>query len=216
LNANLHIVARERARAAERWPTPVVGVPASGPGTREAPATPTAQEVEAAVAQARAQAQREGHAEGIERGLIEGRQAAQAELEGKLAAFEGVCDALARPLQQVNSGVEQQLAKLATLIAERVIDAELHTQPAQVVAVVRKALAALPAATTAVEIAVPPQLAGLLREGLAKFEGCGWRITEDPRLQPGDCRISGADSRVDATVATRLKALIDAALGAAE
>lgn len=196
----LRVMSREQLHDVRRWNMPTVERPAQADGR----ARPTVAELEAIGEQARR--------EGYEHGLDEGRRAAQGELQRKLQHLSGLCDALARPLEDVDAAVERQLAELAMLVARRVLQTELRLQPQHLLTVVRKAIAALPAATAGIEIQVHPQSAALLQEGLTEAEERGWRIVEDAQLAPGDCRIAGADSRIDASIETRLAALVDAAL----
>jgi flagellar assembly protein FliH len=195
----LCVVSREHLHEVQPWSMPVVEPPRS----RSAP-RPTNAELEAIGDQARR--------EGYEQGLAEGRVAAREELQRQLRQLRGLCDALARPLAEADAAVERQLAELAMLVARGVLQAELRLHPEHLLNVVRKAIGALPAATARVDIMVHPDSAALLRDGLAEAEDQGWRIVEDPQLEPGDCRIAGADSRIDACIETRLAAMIDAAL----
>ncbi|MGH8214086.1 MAG: flagellar assembly protein FliH [Rhodanobacteraceae bacterium] len=197
----LCVVSREHLHEVQPWTMPVV----EQPPPRSAAARPTIAEVEAIGDQARR--------EGYEQGLAEGREAARDELQRQLQQFRGLCDALARPLADADAAVERQLAELAMLVARGVLQAELRIHPEHLLNVVRKAVGALPAATARIDIIVHPESAALLRDGLPEAEEQGWRIVEDAQLKPGDCRIAGADSRIDASFETRLAAMVDAALG---
>jgi flagellar assembly protein FliH len=196
----LCVVTREQLHDVQRWTMPVVEQPVA----RNATSRPTVADLEAIGEQARR--------EGYEQGLAEGRKAARVELDSQLQQLRTLCDALARPLADVDAAVERQLAELAMLVARGVLQAELRLHPEHLLKVVRKAIGALPAATTRIDIIVHPQSAALLREGLTEADERGWRIVEDAQLEPGDCRIAGADSRIDARFETRLAAMVDAAL----
>lgn len=198
--APLRVVSREQLHDVQRWTMPVVERPAPA----QDPSRPTVAEIEAIGDQARR--------EGYEQGLAEGRRAAHGELQSKLQHLRSLCDALAQPLADVDAAVERQLAELAMLVARGVLQAELKIQPQHVLNIVRKAIAALPAATARIDVVVHPQSAALLREGLTGAKEHGWHIVEDAQLRPGDCRIVGADSRIDAGFETRLAAMVDAAL----
>jgi flagellar assembly protein FliH len=197
----LRVVSREQLQDVQRWNIPAMNLPAAH---AEPAARPTVADLEAIGDQARR--------EGYEQGLGEGRRAAHGELQRQLQHLRSLCDALARPLEDVDAAVERQLAELAMLVARGVLQAELRLQPEHLLKIVRKAIGALPAATARIDIIVHPQSAALLREGLSEAEERGWCIVEDPQLKPGDCRIAGADSRIDASIETRLAAMMDAAL----
>lgn len=197
----LCVVSREQLHDVQPWTMPVVEQLA----VRKARSSrPTVADLEAIGEQAR-------H-DGYEQGLAEGREAARAELQAQLHQLRGLCGALARPLADVDAAVERQLAELAMLVARGALQAELRRHPEHLLKMVRKAIGALPAATARIDIIVHPESAALLRDGLSEAEEQGWRIVEDPQLQPGDCRIAGADSRIDASIETRLTTMIDAAL----
>lgn len=197
----LRVVSREQLQDVQRWNMPAMSLPAvhTGPATR-----PTVADLESIGDEARR--------EGYEQGLAEGRRAAHGELQHQLQHLRGLCDALARPLEEVDAAVERQLAELAMLVARGVLQAELRLQPEHILKIVRKAIGTLPATTARIDVNVHPESAALLREGLSEARERGWCIVEDPQLKPGDCHIAGADSRIDASIETRLAAMMDAAL----
>jgi flagellar assembly protein FliH len=91
---------------------------------------------------------------------------------------------------------------------------ELQTDPGQVIGVVREALAALPLAARNVRLAVHPEDAVMIRDGLSLHEGNhDIRIVEDPVQSRGGCRILTENSQIDATVESRLNAVIANVLG---
>lgn len=212
------IVAGDGAAAPRRWDLPTLPRAAPGRDAFAAPARPsaaaaehgpTSAEMAAAVAAAREQGQREGLAQG----LAEKRKQAANELRERLQTLDQMCTALARPLRAVDADVEQKLARLATLIAERVVGAELTLQPQRIVNVVRATLAALSAQARDIEVAVNPDAARWLRESFGDTAHAGWTLVEDAQLGPGDCRVRAGDSSIDGTTAARLKALVDVVLG---
>lgn len=197
----LRVVSREQLQDVQRWDMPAMNPPAVHAGSTS---RPTVADLESIGDEARR--------EGYEQGMAEGRRAARDELQRQLQHLRKLCDALARPLEDVDVAVERQLAELAMLVARGVLQTELRLQPEHLLNVVRKAIGALPAATTGIDVVVHPQSAALLRDGLTEAEERGWRIVEDPQLKPGDCRVAGADSRIDASIETRLAAMVEAAL----
>ncbi|HEU0276369.1 MAG TPA: FliH/SctL family protein [Rhodanobacteraceae bacterium] len=207
--------------APRRWDLPALPRAAPGrdgfatPPRPSAPAPdnpPTPAETTAALAAAREQ----GRQEGLSQGLAEKRKQAATELRDRLQTLDQMCTALARPLRAVDAEVERNLARLATLIAERVVGAELTLQPQRIVNVVRATLAALSAQAKDVEVAVSPAAARWLRESFGDTAHAGWSLREDAQLGPGDCRVHAGDSSIDGTTAARLKALVDVVLGESE
>ncbi len=198
------IVPREEIASAERWTVPSVE-----PSSRShEPPRPTVAELEEITEQARR--------EGFEQGLAQGRDAAQTELRTQVARLGRLYDAMARPLADIDDTVEHELAHLAVLIARRVIGHSIRTRPETLLPLVRDLITQLPAQTRQLRIHVHPEDAALLRDHLGDLADRGWRIEESPQLQRGDCQLQSEHSRVDARVASRLQAVVDAVLDGEE
>lgn len=188
-----------------RWELPQVGAAPEPSAAADATPQPTVRELEALEQQARD--------EGRAAGLAEGRAAAAQELRERLAQLDAVCEAASRPLQAFDEQVTQELARLAMVVAGRVVARELQLAPELVAHAVREAADALPAATRELRVHLHPQDLALLRElGIAERH---WQLLADPALARGDCRLESEHSRLDARVETRLAAVIDAVLGEA-
>lgn len=196
-------IPREAAVDARRWELPDVGSADAGPLAAWHPrALRQIEDVEQ-------RAREDGYA----RGLAEGRDAARAELVAQVARVESLLAALVAPLEDLDATVERELVALALLTAERVVRHELATAPDRVLAAVRDSLAALPSHARQVRLHVAPQDAALLREHLAAGAGGhACEIVEDAALTPGGCHVHAEHSRVDASVESRLAALIDGVL----
>ncbi|HSN32149.1 MAG TPA: FliH/SctL family protein, partial [Ideonella sp.] len=120
-------------------------------------------------------------------------------------------DAAARPLQAFDEQAGQELARLAMLVAQRVIACELRLSPDLIARAVREAAGALPAAARELRVHLHPQDLALLHElGAAESH---WQLFADPALARGDCQLESERSRLDARVETRLAAIVDAVLG---
>ncbi|MFC5524801.1 FliH/SctL family protein [Rhodanobacter ginsengisoli] len=185
-----------------RWELPEVGTATSASETAS-PAQPTVRELEALEQQAREEGYAAGHAEGL--------AASRQQLDEQLARLAALYEAAARPLESLDAQTELELARLASLIASRVVGRELQLAPALIVQTVREAAAALPAATRELRVHLHPDDLNLLRELGAAEEH--WQLLVDPALARGDCRMESERSRLDARVETRLAAVIDAVLG---
>ncbi|TAL72560.1 MAG: flagellar assembly protein FliH [Rhodanobacter sp.] len=188
-----------------RWELPDVGDPqppepavAAGAGTQ-----PTVREIEAIQQQARD--------EGRATGLAEGRAQAQKELQERVARLESVYTAAARPLLALDEQAAGDLARLAMIVARRVVAAELHLMPELIANAVQEAAKALPAATRELRVYLHPDDLALVRA--LEIAERDWQLVADPNLARGDCRLESERSRLDARVETRLAAAIDAVLG---
>ena len=158
--------------------------------------------------------QKQARQEGFEQGLREGREAGLKELQGRARVLEQMLQALDRPFVELDETVEQQLAQLAMLVARQLVRRELKTEPEQVIAVVREALAALPVAARNIRLSLHPDDAALVREALSiGQEGQQIQVVDDPVQSRGGCRVLTDTSQIDASVETRLNALIAHVLG---
>ncbi|SFD08864.1 flagellar assembly protein FliH [Thiohalospira halophila DSM 15071] len=174
---------------------------------------------EAGTAAGKEAGHQEGHAAGYEAGLAEGREAAEAERQqyaDAAAQLEAITAAFARPLEQLDESVEEQLLAVVNAAARQLVRRELRHHPDEVVAVVREALAELPSQAQAYELHLHPEDASLVREALGVREDDAerqWELVEDPGLTRGGCRVESEYTRVDATLERRLAALSARLLG---
>ncbi len=152
--------------------------------------------------------------EGFEQGLAEGRAAGQDEFGSRVTLLDQLLRAFANPFEELDEDVEQQLAQLAMLVARQLVRRELKTDPGQVIAVVRAALAELPLASRDIRLALHPDDIALVREALSMGEDeQRIRIVEDPVQSRGGCRVETDTSQIDASVESRLNAVIAQVLG---
>ena len=148
----------------------------------------------------------EAHAAGYEAG----KAAARAHVE----RFEALVRSLARPLEDLDESVERELVALAVSVARMIIRRELRTDPGEIVAVVRDALALLPVGVRDVRVHLHPEDAALVRALASTAEAQpGWRVVEDPVLSRGGCRIESETSQLDARLETRIGAVVSRLLG---
>ena len=219
------LIPKEVLEEVENWRAPDVTDPNAFKKKEEEPEEdlpkpPTVEEIEAI--------QKEAFEEGYNAGLEEGRVAGQAEFDARIAETEAerarliakggelevLMHALTHPFEEMDEQVEKEVARLAMLVARHVVRRELHLDPGQVVAAVREAASALPVASRNVRLLLHPEDAVVVREALSLHEGKNaWEIVEDPRVSRGGCEVVGEDSRIDATVETRLQAVITGVLG---
>lgn len=158
--------------------------------------------------------QEQARAEGFNQGLQEGREAGQQEFVARVQMLESILGSLESPFEELDSCVEQQVAQLAMLVARQLVRRELAAEPEQVVGVVREALAALPVAARDVRLALHPEDVVLIRQALSMQEGDqALQIVEDPVQNRGGCRVHTDTSQIDATVESRLNAVIAKVLG---
>lgn len=190
------IISADALSAYERWELPVVEGVLGNPGLM------TAKQVEAI----QKQAYDEGFAQGRDDGLKEMQQQAQ--------HLEQLMQALQTPFADLDQQVEQELVKLAVVVARQLVRREIKADPGAIVAVVREAMHQLPVSSQQINLHLHPEDAALVRTALSlNEEDRRWRIVEEPVLARGDCRVLTETSRIDATVEARLTAIIATMLG---
>lgn len=195
-----------RTAPVELWQLPEVKGRVVGLGDQR-----RAQELEAREAQQRAEAR--GYEAGLARAQSEVRARATV-LEERIKRLDEVLGLLARPLEQLDAEVERELVQLAVAVGKQLARRELTIEPGQVIAIVREALAQLPAAARDVRVHLHPQDATTVRERLsAPSAERVWTVIDDPALSRGGCLVQSESSRVDARFESRVAAIAAGALG---
>ncbi len=225
------VISDEEARTARvsRWELPEVrqrpGDRSRAPGQDagggvEIQRLPTAEEMETIRQAARdegyAEGRREGYAQGLEQGEAEGRNRWEQQsqvLAGQLESLRHMLDALATPMELVDEAVEGELTRLALAVARQVVHRELQTQPGEVMAVIREAVALLPMSARKVRVHVHPEDYRFLSERFGDADHGAWELVEDAAVQRGGCDVRSESSRVDATLDRRLNQLASQLLG---
>ncbi len=188
----------------EKWELPDVSVSSLQ--------LPTAQEIERIETVAYEEGLKSGYDAGVKKGLKESQQ----EISQRCTHLDKILSFLQRPLDDLDEKVTDQLFQLAMTVTGQLIRRELHTDPGQIVAVVREAMASLPIAERKVNIYLHPEDANIVRDTLSLHhdsESQPWRIIEDPLLSRGGCRLQAGQSYIDASIETRLNRIIATLLG---
>jgi len=208
---SVRIIEKERAGAVDRWESPPVDRSAAD-AARGAPGSAahllTVKQLEALEQQVRDEAYARGFAQGLEEGRAEAEACAR-----RLAALLG---RLARPFEDLDRAVEQELAMLAETIAVQLLRRELSADSAALVAAAREAIGGLPSASRDLVVKLHPDDARLAAEHLAGDDLQRFRIEPDARLDRGDVVVTAERSEVDGRVETRVRALLDAAYEAGD
>ena len=171
-----------------------------------------------ASAQGREEGKKEGYKAGFDEGFKEGSKKGYDEnlqlLKQQAEKLAGIMDLLSEPLQTLDERVEKQLVSLAMGVATQLVRREIKSDPGQVVAAVREALAVLPVSSQSISLFLHPEDASLVRSALALDEiSPPWKIIEEPLITRGGCKVDTEVSHVDATVENRLSTVIASVLG---
>ncbi len=166
--------------------------------------------------------QRKAWQEGFEQGRREGRaagrieaEAGQRELEDRIDRVGQLIDAMARPLADLDDGAALELAQLSLAAGSQLARRELQLDPAQVIAIIRECVDALPSSARHVRVNLHPADAEIVRGRLSapSAERAAWSIVEDPVMGRGGCRVLTDVSEVDARLESRVAAVVAAVLG---
>lgn len=150
----------------------------------------------------------QAYAEGLERGLAEGRRRGERAVVEQAQRLEQLLASIAPATALVDETFLTQVGELVLAIAKQFVRRELGRAPGEIVRVVREALAALPVADTTIRISLHPEDAALVSEQL-KPESVAHsiRIVEDLTLTRGGARVETEVSIVDASVEARFGAI---------
>lgn len=147
--------------------------------------------------------------QGFEQGRAAGLEAGSREVAARIEALEGVLDALARPLEDLDHRVEAELLALVQAIVRQLIRREVHQDPGHIVGVIREALTALPLGGGDVTVRLHPDDAGTVHAFLSEAPAeRAWRVEADPLLERGGCLVTSPRSTVDARLDTRLARVV--------
>ncbi|MBT8440415.1 MAG: flagellar assembly protein FliH [Gammaproteobacteria bacterium] len=169
----------------------------------------TAAELEKLQEQARQEAYQEGRKEGFEFGHNEALEQYRQHFEERLAAFDRILQSFQKPFENLDEQVENEIVELVISMVKQLVRREVKMDPNHVVGVVREAMSALPVSSQDIILVLNPEDAEIIRDIFSlNDKEQSWRIVEDPVLKRGGCRVTSGDSQIDATLESRLDALI--------
>ncbi|MCP5141965.1 MAG: hypothetical protein H6926_04730 [Chromatiales bacterium] len=181
------------------------------------PSLPTAEELEAIQREAYDEGFETGRTEGEKAGYREGLKEARAEYEARIAEMNNLLVDLHARVAEQDQEVELELVDLATTIASRVLQRELHTHPDHILAAVRAGLAQLPTQQLSARIILNPDDLDDIREHLIPDEPeRRWTLIADDTFARGSYRLEAGSAELAVDIQRRLEAAIDAVLNADE
>lgn len=194
------VIAAESLEECAAWTPPEMQ------GGCSAPPMVTAQQLESL--------QKQAYQEGFASGRRDGYRIGEAHFKEKMEHLEQMMQTLHAPFAALDQQVEQEILLLVTTLVKQLVRREIKMDPGQIIAVVREALASLPAAARGVRVHLHPEDAAMVRDNLSVTGGeHSWSIIEDPMLTRGGCKVVTENSQVDATLEARLAQLIAKLLG---
>jgi flagellar assembly protein FliH len=168
--------------------------------------------------QVQSQAYREGFEQGKKDGFEYGHKEAVVVVRDglitKAEKMDELMSALNTPFKELDEQVERELVSLTISMVRQLVRREVKLNPEQIVGVVREALALLPVSARNVRLVLHPEDAKLVREIFeVSDKDLAWTILEDPVLERGGCKVATDTSQIDATLESRLVAMITTLLG---
>jgi flagellar assembly protein FliH len=153
-----------------------------------------------------------GHVDGVRKGEQE-LKVRIAEVDVKITALQAIIETLAKPLDDLDAGIENELTRLAMIIAKHLVRRELKLDPAQVIGIVRHTVGLLPIAARNIKVHLHPDDAAIVRDKLAAPVGeREWDLREDPLMARGGCRVTtdtaSIDARFEANIAAAMRGLL--------
>ncbi|WP_428604795.1 flagellar assembly protein FliH [Sedimenticola sp.] len=147
-----------------------------------------------------------GHKEALEKG--------QQNISQLINQVDALMETLESPLQQLDEQVERELVELVISMVRQLVRREIRMEPSHIIGIVRESLSILPVSSRNIRVQLHPEDARLVREiyDMSDREQ-SWKIIEDPVLARGGCRIVTETSQIDATLESRLAAMITRIMG---
>ncbi len=158
--------------------------------------------------QGREQGLQEGKEQGRAEGYKDGLKRAETEVSQQMATLDSILTHLTHALNEQDYQLEQALLTLSKEIARHVIQRELMIDSSHIMAIVRQAIATLPASRDNVRILVNPDDVPVI-ERAAQDNGDSWRVIGSSQIARGGCRVETDQSVVDFTTGERFKQVLE-------
>lgn len=206
------VIPKEKLSAYQRWELASFGDDRPGTQqTNEAAAKQAAEQLAKLREQAQQQGYDEGHAEGYAQGRAAGLEAGRAEAAREALRMQQVANAFGSEVARVDEAIAGDMLDLALDLAKAMLKTALKVRPELVLPIVGEAVRYLPNVQQPALLVLHPHDAELVRSHMAdELTKAGWRVSEDPQMEQGGCRIETASNQIDATPAVRWQRIADA------
>lgn len=214
-NSSKKIISDQAGKNVQQWnPPEMTPTSGRGPGADGRRSLLTAEQLEHIHQQAYQEGFELGKKEGFAFGHKEILAAGRHELLQRVEQMEDIISTLEAPLKKLDDQIEREIVELIIATVRQLVRREVKTDPEQIIGVVREALSILPVTARNVRLVLQPEDAELVREIYDVNEKeVGWTIVEDPVMERGGCKVLTDISQVDATLESRLTALVTQLLG---
>ncbi len=164
--------------------------------------------------QAHDEAFKQGYDEAFKKGTVEAEahikretESERKDLRQKAQQLQNAFSALAKPLSDVDTAVEQQLTEMVFFLSRQILDHELRINPEHITRVLQQAISRLPMAQRNVLIKLNPADIALLQNNDIEIEGHDWKLEADDSVAIGGCLVESESVRIDRRMETRMKEL---------
>ena len=209
---NTSKIDNDDAEDVERWQVPLLSSMDASSDVSIAESKPvTAKQIENIQKEAYKEAYDVGHKKGFEAGDAKALEQHHANIH----ALENIVSNLSQPLKVLDGDVEDQLLNLVVLITKQIIRRELKIDQGQIVSVIREAVSLLPLVSRNIDVRIHPEDLNLVMNKLSQEskENQTIKFTADPSLNRGDCYVITESSQINASIESRLNAIIANMLG---
>jgi len=158
--------------------------------------------------------QKQAYDEAYAKGYQDGLSKAAVEIQDQVQYLQSIIVSLAQPLTSLDDDIEHDLMGLVIAVTQQLVRREIKTDPGQVIAAVREAMAVLPINVQKIRVHLHPDDIDLVQDALhMDTEEQSWKFVADPTLSRGGCRLLSENSQVDASIDSRLKEVIAGVFG---
>lgn len=161
-----------------------------------------------------AEIQEQAYAEGMRRGLEEGRRKGEAEVAVQATRMRELVNSIEPQSNLLDDAMIDQLGELVLAISRHFIRREFSRSPDEIVQIVREALGVLPVTESRIRILLHPEDAVLVRDKLqADAMSHHIEFLEDLSMTRGGARVETDSSVVDASIEARFGAIAAGVFG---
>jgi flagellar assembly protein FliH len=154
------------------------------------------------------QGQQQGYQEGYQQGQERGGEDIRQQLSREQQTFASLVQALQEPINRQDDALETLLLTMVERLSRAVVERDLATQPADIIALVHQSVAALPTPGNDITL----HLNQAEHDGVQRYaqeHGYSWRLQVDPTIAAGGVKVSTPISVVDNTLERRLDEVLE-------
>ena len=154
----------------------------------------------------------QGYADGLEQGLAQGFEQASLKAEEEYSQlqvqlsekFNALFNVYENDLNNARENIATEILEFSLYLTQAMVNTALKIQPELLITIIEQSLNALPCLELPAKLHINPLDAPLVDETLGQqLTQSGWKIIQDPNIEPGGCKINTATNEIDASIATR-------------